>query len=306
VIPNGQATTAHFEYGLDPTLRQTPGPLYDQSTPAQTVGADTASHNIQANLTGLVPNAKYHYRLVAVSPAGTTAGPDQTFTTKADPAPPPVPVLGQTANVKPLGGHVFIKPPPGKTLSGAADHSTHTNLTKGNGFLPLTEARQIPSGSTIDARAGTLQLVTATGSKAKTGKTQTGIFNGGLFTNTQSASGITKGLTTLTLLADVFPGAPSYSKCTATTATAGPLTAHTARTNPILQTLHARDNHGKFRTKGRYSAGTVRGTIWDTTEECAGTLTTVKRGTVDVFDNAKRKTIHVHAGHHYLAQPKHK
>ena len=105
----------------------------------------------------------------------------------------------------------------------------------------------------------------------------------------------------------VFPGAPSYAQCKATKATTGPLSAHTASTRPsILQTLHARDHHGRFRTRGRYSAGTVRGTIWDTTETCAGTLTTVKRGTVDVLDFGTRKTIRVHAGHHYLAQAKHK
>ena len=172
-------------------------------------------------------------------------------------------------------------------------------LRKGHGFVPLTEARQIPAGSTIDARTGTLRLVTATGAGGKLPKTQFGIFGGGLFKATQARFGITKGLTTLTLLADAFPGAPSYSRCRGGKALAAPDRGRVG--TRILQTLHARDRHGKFRTKGRYSAGTVRGTDWDTTEECAGTLTVVHRGTVNVFDFRKRRTITLHAGQRYLA-----
>ena len=70
----------------------------------------------------------------------------------------------------------------------------------------------------------------------------------------------------------------------------------------MLQTLRARENHGHFRTKGKYSSATVRGTAWLTIDRCDGTLTVVQRGTVDVFDNRRRKTIVVHAGQTYLAR----
>jgi ferric-dicitrate binding protein FerR (iron transport regulator) len=66
--------------------------------------------------------------------------------------------------------------------------------------------------------------------------------------------------------------------------------------------LHASDNHGQFATKGRYSSATVRGTVWTTSDRCDGTLTTVQRGTVAVFDFGTRKTITLHAGHSYLAK----
>ena len=46
----------------------------------------------------------------------------------------------------------------------------------------------------------------------------------------------------------------------------------------------------------------VRGTIWDTTDRCDGTLTAVRHGTVYVTDFGRRKTIAVHAGHSYLAK----
>jgi hypothetical protein len=59
---------------------------------------------------------------------------------------------------------------------------------------------------------------------------------------------------------------------------------------------------GKFRTNGKYSAATVRGTIWLTQDRCDGTLTTVKRGSVSVRDLRRHKTITVKAGHSYLAR----
>jgi hypothetical protein len=59
---------------------------------------------------------------------------------------------------------------------------------------------------------------------------------------------------------------------------------------------------GKYRTKGTYSSATVRGTIWLTQDECDGTLTKVTRGTVQVRDFKRKKTITVKAGHSYLAR----
>jgi hypothetical protein len=59
---------------------------------------------------------------------------------------------------------------------------------------------------------------------------------------------------------------------------------------------------GRFRTKGRYSSATVRGTIWLTADRCDGTLTIVKRGTVSVRDLRRHKTVKVKAGHSYLAR----
>ena len=93
VDPNGSQTTYFFEYGLDPSLRP-PGAstaLYDQSTAPQTLPGDSSTHAVSAPVSGLVPNALYHVRLVARNASGTTFGPDQTFTTPpGPPAPPPV------------------------------------------------------------------------------------------------------------------------------------------------------------------------------------------------------------------------
>ena len=59
---------------------------------------------------------------------------------------------------------------------------------------------------------------------------------------------------------------------------------------------------GRFRTRGRHSAATVRGTVWITADRCDGTLTQVKRGKVAVRDLRRKRTITLTAGKSYLAK----
>lgn len=292
VNPEGLPTTAHFEYGLD--ARYKLGSSYDHQTPDQPVGADTSSHQVTASVTDLVPNAFYHVRLVAANSLGPTYGPDQAFKTAADPAPP-APTLAKTFNVATVSGVVFIKLP-------NKHHAAADGITKGAGFIPLTEARQLPPGTQVDARQGGLKLIAAAASVQHIGKTQNGTFSGGLFKITsQVRSGIQEGLTTLTLQEDVFPGSPSYKSCSAHTAGGFDRLAFPAISKRILQALHA-SVHGRFRTRGRFAAGTVRGTAWQIDDRCDGTWQRVNRGIVDVFDFHLRTTIPVRAGHVYLAK----
>jgi hypothetical protein len=62
------------------------------------------------------------------------------------------------------------------------------------------------------------------------------------------------------------------------------------------------DGKGRFRTRGRRSSATVRGTKWLVEDRCDGTLTRVARGTVGVRDLVRRRTVTVRAGHSYLAR----
>ena len=78
VNPNGTDTSYHFEYGTTAS--------YGSSTPSTDAGAGTADVPVSADLTGLTSSTTYHFRLVAVSSAGTTNGADQTFTTTKPPA----------------------------------------------------------------------------------------------------------------------------------------------------------------------------------------------------------------------------
>ena len=296
--PNGLPTTAMFQYGLDPKYSGG-GPLvYTNSTPAQNVGSDFASHVVTASVSGLVPNALYHVRLAATNSAGTTFGPDVTFTTGKLPAPGP-PTLGKTVNISLVSGLVLVK------IHGV--------------FVPLTELTQIPTNTEINALKGSIKLITAinggthpasdAAAKGKKPKpkpkprTQSGTFGGAIFKITQARSGAGKGLATLAIVEGAFKGAPSYSLCTKHNAADPTATTASVKT---LQLLHA-SAHGKFRTKGKYSAATVLGTKWTVADRCDGTLTHDITDSVSVTDFVHHKTIVLHAGQSYLAKaPKHK
>jgi hypothetical protein len=294
VNPDGLATTAYFQYGI-PQSAQGPegsGPTFTQFTPVQTVASDFTSHGVSASASGLVPNEVYDVQLVATNSAGTAYGPVETFTTATN-AAPPAPVLGKQVNVALVSGAVWIKPPPGKSLGAAGDNAA---LSKGQGFVPLTEARQIPTGSEIDALHGSLRVVSNTG---KIGKTQTATLAGGVFKVTQTRTGINKGVTDFTLQESAFQGAPTYATCKASYK-AGDATI-ASLSSKTLQLLKV-SGHGKFKTTGRYSSATVRGTIYTVADKCNGTLTHVIRDTVLVDDFARHKTILLHAGQSYLAK----
>ena len=117
-----------------------------------------------------------------------------------------------------------------------------------------------------------------------------------MFKLTQAAGGASKGLATLAIVEGAFNGAPSYATCKAHKALEA-----TAASSRTLQLLHA-SAHGKFRTKGKYSAATVLGTIWTVADRCDGTLTHDVTDSVSVNDFVHHKTIILHAGQSYLAK----
>ena len=182
-------------------------------------------------------------------------------------------------------------------------------LVKVNGhFIPSTELTQIPKNTVIDALHGTLTLTSAAGSPAPAhdaaakGKkhktpTQKGTFSGAIFKLSQATGGAGKGLVTLAIVENAFSGAPTYATCTkkAGDASAAALSGRT------LQLLHA-SAKGKFSTRGRYSAATVRGTRWTIADRCDGTLTHDITDSVAVTDFVRHKTIILHAGQNYLAR----
>jgi hypothetical protein len=206
-------------------------------------------------------------------------------------------VLGQSVDVAPVSGAVFVKPPAGKTIKPAGDANAGSASSR-PGYVRLTRPEQIPTGSRIDARAGKLRITAAPATPA--GKLPTGTFNGAIFSVVQAGSGTNTGLTTLTIIEGAFPGAPSYALCkTGASRDSSPMAA--AASTKVLQALLASAN-GKFRTRGRYSAATVRGTAWGERDRCDGSLTVVRRGAVSVRDFVRHKTLTIRAGHTYLAK----
>jgi hypothetical protein len=129
-------------------------------------------------------------------------------------------------------------------------------------FVRLTRPRQIPIGSSIDASRGAARLTTAAGG----GRTQSGVFSGGAFSIAQRAE--RRPITDLILQG-------STRGCRASSSARLP--------GRVLRRLRG-NAHGRFRTRGRYSAATVRGTEWSTEDRCDGTLIDVARGSASASD----------------------
>jgi hypothetical protein len=146
-------------------------------------------------------------------------------------------------------------------------------------FTDLDATQGIPVGSTVDSRNGTVLL---TSQQKKGAKPQTARFFDGIFKLTQTST--TTDLTLTETLAKCTTGASAAAK------------------KPKTRKLWG-SGSGSFRTRGQYSAATVRGTEWLVQDSCEGTLTRVKHGIVSVRDNVRHKTLILRAGKRYLARP---
>ena len=196
-----------------------------------------------------------------------------------------VPTVGEEVNVGPVGdGPVLVAIPSGAATAGRAQASQ-----KGLTFVPLTEARQIPVGSFLNTRRGTVELVSATGSGSRT---QSGKFSAGLFQVLQSRARRARGLTELRLKGSSFKRCRRGRRGRSGAAQLSRRTVRRLRANA----------RGRFRSRGRHSAATVRGTVWITADRCDGTLTTVRRGRVAVRDFRAKRTVILRRGKSYLAR----
>jgi hypothetical protein len=126
------------------------------------------------------------------------------------------------------------------------------------------------------------------------GATQAAVFSDGSFTVRQSKPKRGPAITDLVLSGGSFAG------CAPVARRSGAPAASAAARKPVRRLWGS--GHGRFRTKGRHSAATVRGTVWLTEDRCDGTLTRVKRGVVAVEDFGARRTVVVRAGHTHLAR----
>jgi hypothetical protein len=190
------------------------------------------------------------------------------------------PGLGTRAVLEKLQGKVRIKPG-GASSAGAAQK-------KGGGFVSLSQSREIPIGSFLDTKKGRVRLTSSKSKKATA--IQDGQFSGGVFQVLQSRRARAKGLTELRL-----KGGKSFKACATGKGASASLSKR------ALRRLRA-NAKGRFRTRGRFSAATVRGTKFTVTDRCDGTLTKVTRGRVAVRDFRRHKTVVVRAGKSYLAK----
>jgi hypothetical protein len=221
----------------------------------------------------------------------------RAFTVQSAAVDPPV--YGRRFNVEPIKGDVFVSVPPGTARASAnARASITVPGIKGRDFIPLREARQVPVGSLLDTRKGTVRLQSA---RNKNGATQASEFVGGVFQVLQSGKTSAKGLTELRLKGSSFRSCRRSGKRAKGKKSDLNADAAARRSKRRIRRLRG-SGKGRFRTRGRYSSATVRGTIWTVTDRCDGTLTKVSRGRVAVRDLRKRKTKVLRAGKRYLAR----
>lgn len=140
----------------------------------------------------------------------------------------------------------------------------------------LTGSLEAPFPAAVDATRGVVRVTTTTGEAQ---------FSKGQFVARQAKS--TGALTDLRLAGG------NFGRCTG-----GEARASARRVS--IRKLFGKGK-GKFRTTGRFSAATVRGTEWLTDDSCVGTLTAVSSGVVEVRDFITRRTTKVRRGHTYRA-----
>ncbi len=289
LVDAGNQTTAYwFELGTTTAY----------GTATESVTTTKAGTLAQSAVAGLSPGTTYHARLVARNDDGVALGADIPFMTtgaalptptalaplpegddadagsgddgSSEPAPAPAapPALGESVAVQPAKGNVLVRVPGASTPT----------------MLPA--AASVPIGSVVDTRAGSVTLSTALPGN----RTQSATFHGGVFEVRQAADA--RGMVEIVLRgpAPVCPAGGTRARAAATAAKRPP------------RQLWARDDHGRFRTRGSNSVATVRGTAWYVADRCDGTLTRVSRGSVSVRDLHTNRTVVVRAGRSYLAR----
>jgi virginiamycin B lyase len=305
--PNSQPTTYVIEWGPDTG--------FDHQTAATSAGSGADEVHVSTAAT-LALDAHYHARVRATNGSGTAVSKDLPFYLTADGAivtekpatagsstvdasqgddsqgddsqgakpdttsssgndglaPAAAPQLGHDVTVHPQSGSVFVKPP-------GARH-----------FVPLAAGANVKVGSLVDTRRGRVVLSSA---RDAHGRTQKGTFWGAIFQVRQRRNG--HGMTELRLHGG------SFARCGAK-ASASVLAHESGGRRRAIRRLWGKDRHSRFRTHGRDSVATVRGTEWVTTDLCVGTRTRVKRGKVIVRDLRRHRSRLVTAGHSYLAR----
>ncbi|MDA0181840.1 Ig-like domain repeat protein [Solirubrobacter phytolaccae] len=187
--------------------------------------------------------------------------PVPTASPTPSPTPAPAPTVNEDVTIRPTG-KVLVK------------------ILGTNQFVAVNSLEDIPLGSEIDTTNGRVVLRFET----EKGKVQTGTFYGGIFKVTQVGKILDLKLT------EPLAACPKKQG-----------KASTAQSKKKKSRKLWGDGKGAFRTSGKYSAATVRGTKWLVQDTCSGTLTRVTSGVVAVRYRGKDRL--VRSGKRFLAKP---
>ncbi len=227
-----------------------------------TTGLAAGAHSLGASYIGDSDYASAS----AASPASVMVSappPPATTTTTTDHAPRPrLAAALPVSSPRPIPKDTRIVP-----------HGTvRVRLPDSQRYIPISEAKTIPLGTTIDATAGQVQIDVAT----PTGPAIKGELYGGSFVLTESKSG--------TVIATLTGG--NFAVCPANAAPkkavlVAQIAAKKASPSTVVRKLWA-NVKGNFTTSGRYASASVRGTQWLTEDRCNGTYVFVAFGAVRV------------------------
>jgi hypothetical protein len=186
------------------------------------------------------------------------------------------------------GGHVFAasigpaaaEPKTGKFVGASLVSGEATiQIPPSKTFVPLNPGDVVPVGSVVDATKGRVRITI----KLPSGKLQSTDFYSGIFKVTQAKSG---------LATMVLAGSLKAARSVATAAKAK---------KKVLRQLWA-SGSGRFATKGRFAAATIRGTTWLTIDRADATVIRVTAGKIAVRDFKKKRTIVIGKGRTYTAK----
>jgi len=281
VDAGGASTTVTFEYGLSPAYGTTvPG------VPGTVTG--NGATPVSADITGLIVNTTYHYRVNGVNSVGTTNGNDMTFITPICPFPgPPGPITGPVngcansmGNVYSVSaipnatGYIWTVPPGSVITAGSNTNSITVTLGTSSGNVTVNGTNTCGDGpvSSLAVTVNPAPVPTITGQNSlcvNSGyynySTEAGYTN---YTWTISAGGtITYGLNTNTIeVIWITAGAQSVSVnytnsngCSAGTPTLFPVTVNDVPAAAGTITGTAAVCGGA--TGIAYSVGTIANTI---------------------------------------------
>jgi Ca2+-binding RTX toxin-like protein len=179
-------------------------------------------------------------------------------------------------------GANFLPPPPIPGESANLSLAGGTVLYKfpdSRDFVELEGATQVPVGTQVDTSAGAAEVTVS-----RTVALDTSEFYAGVFTVLQRSP---------RAIGEIRLNGGSFLDCVSSFRAL-------AKKRPTRK-LWGRGT-GRYRTRGRYSSATVRGTKWLTEDLCDGTRTTVVEGTVIVHDFVRNLDVTVHAGDSYRAE----
>jgi hypothetical protein len=208
----------------------------------------------------------------------TTPAPDLGSAPPPPPGVPPDPVTGAL-------------PPPVTAKTVNADTVSGTVLVKvpgSNRFVPLgDQERQIPMKSVVDARKGRVEIETAAGTAVR--PTQQAVFYDGVFQLLQERKA--RDAIVEARLVGALENCPKRKGKASAAARSG-------------RRLWGK-GRGRFRSRGRRSSTTVRGTTWLVEDRCDGTtLNRVTEGKVLVRDFTLKKDISLKSPGSYVARPR--